>query len=289
MKKLLNINLANGYTLSYQIFGAKNGYPVCYCHGFPASRLEARCAHEVASALGVCLIAADRPGFGGSDFQQNRQMIGWVQTAKDLMDALDHEHFSVLGISGGGPYAILMGEHLEHRIHRLGIVCGLGNLTEPGSEHEMDLVQRSLLRFARTHAKTALGFYQHIVGPFMRRFPKITLDILIRRAPQVDRIELTKPETGQIILDAIREAFAQGGRGPAWELYLLTHQWQANPAAVKTETFLWHGDIDGIVPVSMGRRHAKQIPHCTAEFLPHDGHFSLPLNHMERILTKLIP
>ena len=289
MKKLLNINLTNGYKLSYQIYGASDGYPVCYCHGFPASRLEARCAHEVASALGVCLISADRPGFGGSDFQPNRQMRSWVQTASDLMDALGHERFSVLGISGGGPYAMLMGEHLNHRIEKLAIVCGLGNLAEPGSEQEMDRIQQAFVRFARVYSKTALGFYQHVVGPFMRRFPKTTLDILIRRAPKVDRIELDKPETALIIIDAIREAFAQGGRGAAWELYILTHQWQANPAAIKSETLLWHGDNDAVVPVSMGRRHAELIPHCSAEFLPDDGHFSLPLNHMERILSKLIP
>lgn len=280
--------LPNGQTLCYQLFGEPNGYPLCYCHGFPGSRLEARLAHEAGRALHVCVIAVDRPGFGRSDFKRGRQMRDWVESASNLMDFLGHARFSVLGISGGGPYAMLMGEHLDHRIYRVGIVGGLGSLAGPGSEQVMGRAQRALIDFARAYPKSALFLYQYGMGRFMKRFPKLTLSILNSRAPAVDRTALAKPEIESIFLSSIREAFFQGGRGPAWEFYLFTHQWQANPVAVKSETFLWHGDLDVTVPVSMGHFHAQQIPRCHAEFLPREGHFSLPLNHIERILSTLI-
>ena len=207
--------LADGHTLCYQLFGEPDGYPVCYCHGFPSSRLEARLAHKAARVLGACVIAADRPGFGRSDFKPGRQMRDWVQVASDLMDSLGHTRFSVLGISGGGPYAMLMGEHLAHRIHRIGIVGGLGSLTDPGSEQVMGRTQQGLIRFARAYPQLALILYRYGVGPFIGRFPQTAVNIMISRAPEADRTELTKPESESIFLDSIREAFAQGGLGPA--------------------------------------------------------------------------
>jgi pimeloyl-ACP methyl ester carboxylesterase len=289
VKEPLQYRLADGHGLSYRLLGEPSGYPVCYCHGFPGSRLEADITHKAASALGICVVAADRPGFGRSDFQPRRQMQDWVSTARELMYALGHRRFSVLGISGGGPYALLMAEHLDHCVDGVGIVGGLGSLADPGSEAAMGRAQQSLIRFARAYPQQALFIYRYALGAFMGTFPASAVKILLSRAPKVDRAALAEPEIRSIYLNSIVEAFAQGGLGPAWELHLFTRQWQVNPAAVKMKVFLWHGELDATVPASMGRCHAEQLPDCMSEFLPHEGHFSLPLHHMERILSRLIP
>lgn len=281
--------LKSSHRLCYQLFGDIQGYPLLYCHGFPASRLEAGLAHQAASTLGACIVAVDRPGFGRSDFQPGRQMRDWVELSRGLMDALGHERFSVIGISGGTPYAMLLGEHLHQRIYRLGIVGGLGDLSTPGSEQSMGLAQRSMVRLARSYPQLALWLNRYPAAALVRRFPTTVLKILLGRAPAVDRIELAKPATSQIILDSIREAFVHGGRGPAWDFYLATGHWQADPAAIKVDTFLWHGCLDTTVPVSMGRRHTQLIPRCHAEFLENEGHFSLPLKHISRIISQLLP
>jgi len=281
--------LADGRTLCYQLFGDPLGYPVLYCHGFPGSRLEAQLAHKAGCDLGACIIAVDRPGFGHSDFQPDRQMLDWVDVSRTLMDSLGHQQFSVIGISGGSPYAMLIGEYLHSRVHRLGIVCGLGDLSNPSSDELMSLAQRSAIKFARTFHKPALFLNHYPIGTFIKLSPEITFRLLLSAVPQADYAELVNAEAGQIMMDSIREAFAQGGRGPAWDFYLATRQWQCNPAAVKASTFLWHGNLDTTVPVGMGQRHAELIPHCTAEFLPDESHFSLPIKHIKRILATLLP
>jgi hypothetical protein len=40
--------------------------------------------------------------------------------------------------------------------------------------------------------------------------------------------------------------------------------------------------------VILGRHLAAVIPQCQARFLPEEGHFSLPVNHMEEILRILV-
>ena len=53
-------------------FGDPEGKPLVYCHGFPASRLEAALLDPAARKARVRIVAADRPGCGLSDFQPDR-------------------------------------------------------------------------------------------------------------------------------------------------------------------------------------------------------------------------
>jgi pimeloyl-ACP methyl ester carboxylesterase len=87
---------------------------------------------------------------------------------------------------------------------------------------------------------------------------------------------------------AVFGPFRQGGRGPAWELYLFTRRWDIDASRVPTETLLWHGEADRTVPPAMGRRYAALIPRCRARFLPEEGHFSLPVHHAAEILGELV-
>ena len=63
--------------LCYAEYGDHTGFPVLYCHGFPASRLEAKLVDTEALRQGVRIIAVDRPGFGRSDFSANRRVACW--------------------------------------------------------------------------------------------------------------------------------------------------------------------------------------------------------------------
>ncbi|MBC7778510.1 MAG: alpha/beta fold hydrolase, partial [Proteobacteria bacterium] len=71
------VRLPDGRRLTYAQYGDPAGVPVLYCHGFPGSRLEARQTDAVARRLGVRVIAFDRPGYGGSDFQPRRRLLDW--------------------------------------------------------------------------------------------------------------------------------------------------------------------------------------------------------------------
>ena len=52
------------------------------------------------------------------------------------------------------------------------------------------------------------------------------------------------------------------------------------------EVYLWHGELDPIVPVAAARALAAAIPGCHAMFYPDESH---TLNgHMREILTALI-
>ena len=98
------LGLPDGRRLGYTEFGDPLGIPLCAFHGTPGSRFMFRLVHETARRLGLRIIAPDRPGFGLSDYQENRTLADWADDVRALADKLGLARFGVAGISGGGPY-----------------------------------------------------------------------------------------------------------------------------------------------------------------------------------------
>lgn len=280
------LRLADGRRLSYAEFGATGGRPVLYCHGLPAARLEARLAHKAACRLGIRIIAPDRPGFGRSDFQPQRTLADWPRDVAQLADALGLERFAVLGVSGGGPYAIACACRLARRLTTVGLVAPLGPVALPALGGAMKGPARFSFHLASHWPRLANLLYGVLLGRLLQRRPLLAL--LLLQVAEPDRPVVQNTETKEILRRSIQEAFRQGGRGAVAELRLFASDWGLELGQITTAVHLWHGEQDRTVPVSMGRHLAATIPHCQAQFLPEEGHFSLSVNHMEEILRTLV-
>src|SRR4051794_22849903 len=115
------MRLRDGRTLAYAEYGDPIGTPVIYLHGTPASRLLYWAANM--PAAGIRLISIDRPGYGRSDFHTNWEILDWPADVAQLVDALAIEHFAVMGISGGGPYAAACAFGLPTRVTSATLIC----------------------------------------------------------------------------------------------------------------------------------------------------------------------
>jgi pimeloyl-ACP methyl ester carboxylesterase len=67
--------------------------------------MTTRAFQEAAHAANVRIVAPDRPGYGQSTRQRGHLLKDWPQVAARIADHLEIKEFSVLGYSGGGPYA----------------------------------------------------------------------------------------------------------------------------------------------------------------------------------------
>ncbi len=121
------IKLRDGRSLGYAEYGTPVGKPVFYFHGFPSSRLDWPLfdTDAIAARLNARIIAADRPGYGLSDFKRGRKILDWPDDVVELADALQIDRFAVLGISGGGPYAEACSFKIPQRLSATAIVCGM--------------------------------------------------------------------------------------------------------------------------------------------------------------------
>lgn len=282
------IPLKDGRKLCYAEYGAKGGYPVVYNHGFPGCRLEAQLLDAAAKKVGAHLVAVDRPGYGGSDYFPNRKMTDWPKDIAELTERLGFNQFAVLGVSGGGPYAAACAQALGDKMTDLGLVCALGSMDKAGSEKEMGLVAASMINLIRRAPQKTLWFYANVIGPIMRRFPDTVLTILSSKAPHADKQVLKESEMRDILIRSSVEAFRQGGRGPAWDLHIYTQSSGIELKSIDVDTLVWHGAEDGTVPVAMGHRYAEEIPNCSIEILPQEGHFSIIVQWSETILDALV-
>ena len=70
------IKLKDGRMLGYAEYGAPEGKPVFYFHGFPGSRLDwpISDSDDSATQLNARIIAVDRPGMGLSDFKRGLEI-----------------------------------------------------------------------------------------------------------------------------------------------------------------------------------------------------------------------
>jgi len=280
------LTLSDGRRLGVSEFGDPSGRPILYCHGFPASRLDARLGDEAAARLGVRLIAPDRPGYGLSDFQPGRRFSDWPRDMIELADSMSLDRFAVLGISGGAPYAMACAAALPDRITRVGVVCGLGRLDIPGNAARVNLFARFSFGLAR-HAPGLSRLLNCALAPMLRNSPRWTLRLLASKLPPLDRKVLSDPRVFALFADAFREGLRQGGRGVAHDLALYAGTWETALDSIRVPCYLWHGEQDTAVPVEMGRWLANAVPGCRAKFFPDDGHFSLPVNRIEEILRAL--
>jgi pimeloyl-ACP methyl ester carboxylesterase len=62
-----HVRLRDGRRLGYAEYGAADGKPVFFFHGMPGSRLFCHPDGSIPRALGMRIIAPDRPGIGLSD------------------------------------------------------------------------------------------------------------------------------------------------------------------------------------------------------------------------------
>lgn len=280
------IRLADERTLACLELGDPGGAPVIYFHGFPGSRLEARLAADAAERLGLRLLAPDRPGFGESTFLPGRTIGNWAADVAELTDQLGLQQFAVVGVSGGGPYALGCAARIPGRLGGVALVGALGPLAGMRSTRGMVALNRLALALAArspSMARLAIG----LAARWVRQRPERFLARMSAGAPAADRAVLTDAGYRAIFGASTAEALRQGGRGVAWELTLLARAWDFRLKEVSVPVRIWQGLADNIVPAAMARRLAGELPTSETQYLPGEGHLSLVARRLDAVLADL--
>ncbi len=277
------IKLRDGRSLGYAEFGNLDGKPVFYFHGFPSSRIDWPLfdTDAVASRLNARIIAADRPGYGLSDFRHGRQILDWPDDVIELADTLRVGRFAVLGISGGAPYALACAYRIPERLTTTAIVSGMGPSGAPGAKDgtAMLLPGKTALMRKALLMLMAMGF---------RRNPDRFLSQMKDTVAEPDKLLLAQPEVVQAFIYSVREAFRSGTRGASWDAVLYQRPWGYKLQDISMQIHLWHGELDTQVPISVGQYVASTIQNCQAKLLTDEGHLSLAHNYIEEILSILV-
>ena len=281
-----SVKLSDGRSLSFARFGDPSGKPVFYFHGFPGSRLEPQSNHDAFLKAGIQLLALDRPGIGHSTRKNKRKLLDWPDDVVEIAKILKLEKFSILGVSGGGPYALACARAIPGYLNKVTVACGLGPIDAPNATSGMMLSNRVLFRYGKffppvLHLSTFLMVRQ------LSSKPAKGLKKFVEGLPEPDRLVLSKTDAQDFVAASAVEGVRQGSGPLLEEIGIYSRSWGFKLEDLNVPVSLFQGEVDIDVPPSMARHQASLIPDCEINLYPNDGHFSLLVNHIDEIIASL--
>jgi len=282
--------LPDGRVVEYWEGGDPTGRPVIFHPGTPASRWLGRWGHEAAAAAGVRLVSVNRPGYGGSTPVTTAPSLRATgQETAALAASLGMQAYAVLGISGGGPFALATAVADPESVRALGVVGGKGPwrlLDEPVVGDREDREYREYLAQlddgdvagARAGVRSALGREMSVLRP-------------LDDAARVDAL-LDEPASHLFHDHAYRALWAaniavvlDGLDGYVFDNLAWGGTWDVDPHAVVAPTVVWDGEGEGC---RLGRWYAELIAGSELVLFPGEGHLDVGDGHWPEVLTTLL-
>jgi pimeloyl-ACP methyl ester carboxylesterase len=255
-------------------------------HGTPGSRIQMSYDQAAIDGSGVRLIAVDRPGYGHSTFHKGRRLSDWPNDVAQLADHLKLKQFSVVGVSGGGPHAVVCARYLPDRVSTAGIVSGVGPMAEPTlGGGDVTGVNRTLTRLAaRSPSLLYPVFWAQDFA--VRRWPEAVLRAAAKQMPAADVAALGRADVKAAFLEDGRRASKTTPQAAAQDFALFARDWAFELEDIEVPVHIWHGDADRNVPIAHARHLAARIPEVQLHELEGEGHL-LAVDHLEEILRTV--
>ena len=269
------VRLPDGRRVDVWQGGDPHGTPLVFFHGTPGGRLQAALGDGAASRAGVRLLAFSRPGYGGSsDAPTTLTSVG--ADAGWVADALGVDSFAVLGVSGGGPYAVAAAAVLPDRVRVAGVVAGIGPLLELDPAAAEDPAVRAALA---GDLDTAIALQDRAMTDKTRGSGSGSV--------------ATVP-VGGFVSPEILEPWTGSGRpgvasyrGVSRDVLAFTAGWDVELAAVRAPVHLWYGDRDRTVGLEHGRWLHAHLPTSRLVVREGAGHLATLMVHWADVLTGL--
>ena len=259
--------------LSFAEYGSRRGPAIVWMHGTPGARrqipLEIR---EYADRQGLRIIGLDRPGIGSSTPYLYPDILDWTRDLELVLDTLAIDTVRLIGLSGGGPYALAAGAALPERVHGVGVLGGVaptqGEDAAAGGIIQLAVSLAPLLVVARVPLGVALTQGIRLVRPLAGP----ALDLYAAVQPPGDKNLLSRPEFKAMFLDDLLNGSRFQTSAPINDLILFTRPWGFDLADVRVPVRWWHGDDDHIVPFRHGQHVVDRLPDATMSVIDGESH-----------------
>jgi pimeloyl-ACP methyl ester carboxylesterase len=270
--------LADGRRLMYRVFGAARGRPLLALHGTPGSRFMFAMADRTAAELGFRLIAPDRWGYGGSDAHPRPSLAGWAHDIRELADGIGLSRLSVVGISGGGPFAVAVAALLADRVDSLALAVPVGPMSEREVRQPLGIIHHLMFRWAGSRPPIIRTVFLAFRSA-LERWPERTVPLVALGGPRVDRDLVRSPDVREHLRVTFKSGLASGVEGAVIDMQLFASPWQLPLDRINARTHIWVGLKDRLVPLTAARRLCQQIRHAEMTELESEGHFWIARDH----------
>ncbi len=266
-------------------YGDPLGSPVFALHGTPACGAGFDWTDSPARDCGLRIIAPDRPGIGRSTRVEMPAVAGYAVELGALADALEIDRFTVLGYSGGGPYALAAAAGLGPRVQSTAIVAGAGEIGAWATFSDLVRSDREM---------TWLSLH----APVVARAALRSADFAFRLAPRVarwsagaellesDRAVMRELGSPRRALALFTQALAHSSAGVVDDYARLARPWGVDLGEISTPVHCWHGTADTLVPFAHTEALLERLPNARLTTWPNEGHLAL-IPHVGDVLDDL--
>jgi pimeloyl-ACP methyl ester carboxylesterase len=268
-------DLTSGRRLGYAEYGDPSGPVVLWFHGTPGGRRQfPLLGRRAAETLGLRVVLVERPGSGLSDPHPYDAVADWAADVAQVADALGAEQLGIVGLSGGGPYALSCAgtPTLAHRVAAVAVLGGVTPSVGP------DATATGPVDLARRFAPMLSGLRRPLAALVAGGLlPIVPLGHWAYRAfsgimPESDQLIFADDEIQAMFIDDI--ALTSKGRFQALvdDLRLFGRDWGFRLADVKVPVRWWHGDADPIVSFDEAREAIAHLPDAELILRPGESH-----------------
>jgi pimeloyl-ACP methyl ester carboxylesterase len=263
-----------GRKLELREYGDPAGHPVLFFHGLIGSHYQASYVADEAREHGLRIIAPNRPGVGASEFALRTSALDVIGDVEDLTRELQLDAFSVIGISGGAPYALATLLHFKERVRTVTLISGMGPSRLRGALAGMDRRRRVVLEIGSRFRRPARRGFEHAAQRFRAGHDRF-LRALIRTWSPADQKLFERRDVYELFMKDLHQVFTdgRGAVGLAQELTIYrSYGFALRDLPADRRVVLWHGLTDNIVPPAMAWRLATALPSAELHLVP-GGHF----------------
>lgn len=282
------VGLPDGRRMSFAEFGDPTGRAVIWLHGTPGARRQIpHEARTMAAAGRVRLVGVDRPGIGLSTPHWYPEIRAFAADLETVVSALGIGEMAVIGLSGGGPYALSTGVDMADRVRAIGVLGGVAPTVGPDAIHGGWVALGVRFSWALRWGRVPIEFVLANAFRALRPFGPHALRLYARVSPEADRRLLHRPEFAAMFLDDLFTGSRRQVHGPIADAIAFTRDWGFVAADVRVPVVWWHGDADHIVPFQHGVHMTDRLPHATLRVMSGESHLG-GLGIAEEILTTVL-
>ena len=279
------MQLPGGRTLGYAVFGT-GARVVLWFHGTPGGRRQVPpAARRFADEHGVRVIGVERPGIGDSTPHLYANLREFADDVARLLEQLSIERCAVVGLSGGGPYALACA-HALPQVEACGVLGGVAPSCGP------EAVKGGVSTLARLAPGVApirrpLGALISMTIRAAHPIASPGYDLFKRLCREPDRAVFEAPGIKRMFLDDMLQGSRAGLHSLVYDYLLFSRPWGFSIAEVRVPTHFWHGDADAFVPLEHGRHQAALVRGSTLTVQPGQSHLG-GLMIAGEVLTKVL-
>jgi pimeloyl-ACP methyl ester carboxylesterase len=260
-------------------YGNSQGTPVFYFHGMPGSSLEPSLANDFAVRENIRLISPERPGYGGSALKADMALADWPPIILKLANLLNIDRFSIIGFSGGGPYALACAHWLPDRVDRLVLVGSMAPFASEPMQNHINAGFKPLYELSITDFPAALAQVAQLCPSAEGLF-----GIMESALSDPDKAVFQNTDIAANYRKNLTRAITDGVQGLTHDLRILSSPWGFELEAIRCPVVIWHGCKDNNVGVAIGEYLNASLPVVVdSHFLEGGGHYLL-FSHWVEIL-----